>query len=77
MAELVKLGDRFLITHPQEKGRKTNGSTQGKNEGKGQGKLTEDEMDQYRKEGRCFRCGNRGHLSFDCPESKAIKEGRK
>ena len=33
-------------------------------------KLTDAEREQLRREGKCFRCRNRGHLSRDCPKSK-------
>lgn len=36
-------------------------------------KLTDAERDQLRREGRCFRCRQRGHMSRDCP--KAPKNG--
>ena len=29
-------------------------------------KLTDDEREQYRKEGRCFRCRQKGHLAREC-----------
>lgn len=35
-------------------------------------KLTDSERDQLRREGKCFRCRNRGHISRDCPKSKNV-----
>ena len=29
-------------------------------------KLTDDEREQYRKEGRCFRCRQKGHMAREC-----------
>lgn len=29
--------------------------------------LTEKEKEEYRKEGKCFSCRNKGHRSFECP----------
>ena len=29
-------------------------------------KLTDDEREQYRKEGRCFRCCQKGHMAREC-----------
>ena len=36
-------------------------------------KLTDAERDQLRREGKCFRCRQRGHMSRDCP--KVSKNG--
>ena len=30
--------------------------------------MTEDQKQQYQREGRCFRCGNTGHISRNCPQ---------
>jgi hypothetical protein len=34
-------------------------------------KLSDTERDQLRREGKCFRCRQRGHMSRDCPLTKA------
>ena len=34
------------------------------------------EIDQLRKEGRCYRCKEKGHMSRDCPKRKEFKDIR-
>ena len=36
-------------------------------------KLTDIERDQLRREGKCFRCRERGHLSRNCPKNQQSK----
>lgn len=40
--------------------------------GKGRNRtiLTEQEKEEYRKNGKCFNCGKQGHRSFECPDKK-------
>ena len=38
-------------------------------------KLTDDERTKLRKEGRCFRCREVGHVSFDCPQRNKANQG--
>lgn len=33
-------------------------------------RLTPSELEQYRREGRCFRCYEKGHRSYECTDSK-------
>ena len=40
---------------------------------KGQNKLSPEEMDKYKKEGKCFKCGKTGHLYRACPLRNAKK----
>jgi hypothetical protein len=35
-------------------------------------KLSDAERDQLRREGKCFRCRTRGHMSRDCPKAAAV-----
>jgi len=37
--------------------------------------LTDEEMQRYRIEGRCFRCSAQGHLSRDCPKKTSRTQG--
>ena len=41
---------------------------------KGPNKLTPEQMESYRKENKCFRCGESGHTYHMCPTKK--KKGR-
>ena len=34
---------------------------------KPRGSLSQEERDKRRKEGACYRCGQKGHLFFNCP----------
>jgi hypothetical protein len=33
-------------------------------------RLSDQEFEHYRKEGRCFGCGEQGHRKLDCPKPK-------
>ena len=35
---------------------------------RGRPNLSLEKMEQLLKEGKCFKCGERGHLSYVCPE---------
>ncbi|MCO5547351.1 hypothetical protein L7F22_000800 [Adiantum nelumboides] len=41
---------------------------------KGPGKLSPEEMERYKKENRCYKCGETGHISRACPERQQRKE---
>jgi hypothetical protein len=30
-------------------------------------RLTQDEVDRFKKEGKCFICHKKGHIAIDCP----------
>lgn len=34
------------------------------------------EVDRLRREGRCYRCKEKGHMSKDCPKRKEFKDIR-
>ena len=37
---------------------------------KGKARLTPEQMDQYRRENKCYKCGETGHVSRVCPTKK-------
>ncbi|MCO5609672.1 hypothetical protein L7F22_063903 [Adiantum nelumboides] len=41
---------------------------------KGTGKLSPEEMERYKKEKRCYKCGETGHISRACPKRQQRKE---
>ncbi|MCO5596075.1 hypothetical protein L7F22_050133 [Adiantum nelumboides] len=41
---------------------------------KGPGKLSHEEMERYKKENRCYKCGETGHISRACPKRQQRKE---
>lgn len=49
------------------------GNTQGKSNGqtqKNKFSLDAETKERYKKEGRCYKCGSKDHISKDCPEGK-------
>ena len=41
-------------------------------------RLSKEDRDRYIKEGRCFNCSNRGHMSRECPsKNKQFPKGVK
>ena len=40
---------------------------------KGPGKLSTEDMQRYRKENRCYKCGEQGHISRACPKRQPPK----
>ncbi|MCO5594398.1 hypothetical protein L7F22_048428 [Adiantum nelumboides] len=41
---------------------------------KGPGKLSPEEMERHKKENRCYKCGETGHISRACPKRQQRKE---
>ena len=41
---------------------------------KGSNRLTPEEMESYRKENKCFKCGEKGHSYRACPKNTAKKD---
>ncbi|MCO5594918.1 hypothetical protein L7F22_048953 [Adiantum nelumboides] len=41
---------------------------------KGKNRLTPEELEHYRKDNRCFKCGEQGHSYRDCPQRNARNE---
>ncbi|MCO5569291.1 hypothetical protein L7F22_023003 [Adiantum nelumboides] len=41
---------------------------------KGPGKLSPEEMERYKKENRCYKCGKIGHISRACPKQQQRKK---
>lgn len=44
------------------------------NKASGSKHLTQQELEQYRKEGRCFNCSEHGHMKPDCPNLKVAPQ---
>ncbi|WP_219823842.1 hypothetical protein, partial [Enterobacter cloacae complex sp. CH23B] len=40
---------------------------------KGKNKLSPEELDRYRKDNRCFKCGEQGHAYRACPQKNNVK----
>lgn len=45
-------------------------ATSNNNSTKPKGRLTEDQVRQYAREGRCFHCGEKDHVARNCPEKE-------
>lgn len=84
---LSSLADKTLEGEDDDDNSRSEGEVEGKDhqiaavasvgkEGKGDdkrgGRLSKDEMDKLRKEGRCFNCRERGHRSFECKKPKPL-----
>jgi hypothetical protein len=39
-------------------------------------RLTQDEVDRFKKEGKCFICHKQGHLAIDCSDRRNKKNDR-
>ena len=37
--------------------------------------VTEDDKKKYKEQGRCFFCGNQGHIARTCPKKKNLNPG--
>ncbi|MCO5551582.1 hypothetical protein L7F22_005087 [Adiantum nelumboides] len=59
-----------------ERNQDNNNSNKKKEKGvyKGNNKLSPQELEQYRKDHRCFKCGETGHSYRDCPTKKQPKK---
>ena len=68
--EKEKVPDRPFNGKKVINGQKPNGANKKKVKGQYQGsnKLTPEELDQYRKAHKCFRCGEQGHTYRECPK---------
>lgn len=40
------------------------------------GSLSTEQLEQYRRQGKCFGCGQKGHLRADCPQGKKKASSR-
>ncbi|MCO5607268.1 hypothetical protein L7F22_061461 [Adiantum nelumboides] len=62
--------------HPQSssKGNSSNNKAKEKGVYKGKNRLTPKELERYRKDNRCFKCGDQGHLYQTCPQRNALNE---
>ena len=68
--EKVHLGEQV------SKANKGNGSNEKKEKKfyQGKGKLSPEEMERYKTENRCYKCGEQGHISRACPQRQQRKE---
>ncbi|MCO5598022.1 hypothetical protein L7F22_052111 [Adiantum nelumboides] len=56
------------------KGNSNNNKTKEKGVFKGKNKLTPEELERYRKENKCFKCGEQGHSYRSCPQRNPRNE---
>ncbi|MCO5551476.1 hypothetical protein L7F22_004980 [Adiantum nelumboides] len=56
------------------KGNSSNNKAKEKGVYKGKNRLTPEELERYRKDNRCFKCGEQGHAYRACPQRNARNE---
>ncbi|MCO5601201.1 hypothetical protein L7F22_055320 [Adiantum nelumboides] len=56
------------------KGKSSNNKAKEKGVYKGKNRLTPEELERYRKDNRCFKCGEQGHAYRACPQRNARNE---
>ncbi|MCO5608659.1 hypothetical protein L7F22_062873 [Adiantum nelumboides] len=56
------------------KGKSSNNKAKEKGVYKGKNRLTPEELERYRKDNRCFKCGEQGHSYRTCPQRNARNE---
>ncbi|MCO5606028.1 hypothetical protein L7F22_060215 [Adiantum nelumboides] len=56
------------------KGNSSNNKAKEKGVYKGKNRLTPEELERYRKDNRCFKCGEQGHAYRTCPQRNARNE---
>ncbi|MCO5593724.1 hypothetical protein L7F22_047741 [Adiantum nelumboides] len=56
------------------KGNSSNNKAKEKGVYKGKNRLTPEELERYRKDNQCFKCGEQGHAYRDCPQRNARNE---
>ncbi|MCO5604727.1 hypothetical protein L7F22_058897 [Adiantum nelumboides] len=56
------------------KGNSNNNKAKGKGVFKGKNRLTPKELERYRKENKCFKCGEQGHSYRSCPQRNPCNE---
>ncbi|MCO5569258.1 hypothetical protein L7F22_022970 [Adiantum nelumboides] len=56
------------------KGNSSNNKAKQKGVYKGKNRLTPEELERYRKDNRCFKCGEQGHACRACPQRNAHNE---
>ncbi|MCO5559164.1 hypothetical protein L7F22_012757 [Adiantum nelumboides] len=56
------------------KGNSSNNKSKEKGVYKGKNRLTPEELERYRKDNRCFKCGEQGHAYQACPQRNARNE---
>ena len=60
--------------HPQRDHKNNQGKKKGKGVFLGQQKLSPEELEKYKKENRCFKCGEQGHSYRACPKAVVAKK---
>ncbi|MCO5586288.1 hypothetical protein L7F22_040227 [Adiantum nelumboides] len=62
------------LSQNSSKGNSNNNKAKEKGVFKGKNKLTSEELERYRKENKCFKCGEQGHSYRSCPQRNTRNE---
>ncbi|MCO5613485.1 hypothetical protein L7F22_067762 [Adiantum nelumboides] len=63
-----------IFSQNSSKGNSNNNKAKEKGVFKGKNKLTPEELERYRKENKCFKCGEQGHSYRSCPQKNPHNE---
>ena len=61
------------MTEKEKKGKSKGRKGKTRNKCENIKRLTDEQAAEYRKDGRCFRCGNKGHISRNCDKKSTNK----